>query len=320
MEDRIRQKSNIFFRLVESFLLSIFYFTKLLSRFLPPAALTILFDSFGTIVFYARPGMRRRLEDKISDAMPEITDRREIAQIGRQACGAAIRPILDLVLFWRYGDRIMRDMTIEGMEYLDKADAEGKGVIMITAHIGSFDLIMVSMARLERYLTPIMFHPSTTPVPRYYITLTIFGQTLGCDHDNPVFWTGLDTVRKGREHIAKGKRLGIAFDVDGHCVVELFGRPAALADGIAHFALDTGAPVVPLCLLRGRKALDRRLKFYEPLEYSLTGDRSNDVKIIMREVAKAGEKQIREAPEQWMSWFGLWQWWEIAEELEGRKG
>jgi KDO2-lipid IV(A) lauroyltransferase len=313
-------KSNIFFKVVENLLLGIFHLTKFLSRILPPQILNSLFSGIGSIVFYALPGMSQRLQNKISDALPEITDQDEIKLIARHTCGAFLRPMLDLIMFWRHGDRIMRNIDITGTEYLDEADAEGKGVLLLFAHLGSFDLFAVVMARLDKPFTPIIFHPRTTPVPKYVATLAIFGQMLGCDPLSPVFWVGKDTVKKVRGHLAAGKRVGVTFDVDGNCAVELFGRPAALADGIAHFAIDSGAPIVPFALFHGKEPLDRRLIFYEPLRYELTGNRSDDVKTIMTEVAKAGERMVREEPDEWMSWFGLWHWWDRAKELMEDKG
>lgn len=313
-------KSNIFFKLVQNVLLGIFHTTKLLARILPPSILNSLFNGFGSIVFYLLPGMSRRLQNKISDALPEITDEDEIKRIARRTYSSFIRPMLDLVLFWRHGEHIMQNMDITGMEYLDQADAEGKGVLLLFAHLGSFDLFAVVMARLDKPFTPIIFNPLTTPVPKYVSTLAIFGQMLGCDPLSPVFWVGKDTVKKVRGHLEAGKRVGLTFDVDGNCVVELFGRPGALADGIAHFAIDSGAPIVPFALFHDKEPLDRRLVIYEPLRYELTGNRSDDVKTIMAEVAKAGEMMVREEPEEWMSWFGLRHWWDRAKELMEDKG
>jgi lauroyl/myristoyl acyltransferase len=316
VEDRGVQKTNLFFKAAEFVLLSIFHITRFLSLFLPPRVLNVLFDAFGAAMFYARPGMRRRLEGKLSDALPELSDRRKNHRVAIKVCSSAIRPILDLVMFMRHGDRIMHNIEITGQENLDKADVEGKGVILLFAHLGSFDLFAVVMARLDKHFTPIIFHPRTTPVPRYVSTMALFGQMLGCDPLSPVFWVGKDTVRKVRGHLIAGKRVGITFDVDGSCIVDLFGRPAALADGIAHFAIDSGAPILPFALFHGKEPLDRRLIFYEPLSYELTGNRSEDVDTIMAEVARMGERMVREKPEEWMSWFGLWHWWDRAEELK----
>ena len=54
----------------------------------------------------------------------------------------------------------------------------------------------------------------------------------------------------------------------------------------------------------------------EPVSYELSGDRKAEVKAIMQAAVKAGESLVRLAPEQWMSWFGLWHWWSEAEKLD----
>ena len=88
-----------------------------------------------------------------------------------------------------------------------------------------------------------------------------------------------------------------------------------MASGAAYFALNTGAAIVPFSLQRGGGVFGHRMKLYEPLDYELNGDRRSDLRSIMTEVTTAGEKIIREAPGQWMSWFGLWQWWDKAAEM-----
>jgi phosphatidylinositol dimannoside acyltransferase len=310
-----QEKINLFFLAAEIFLLSIFHLARLLSLFLPPAAMQALFEAFGAAIYYGRPRMRHNLETKISDALPEITDSKTVERIARHACGSFLHPMFDLLMLARHGGRIMSGLEVSGLEHLEEADAMGKGVLMLFAHFGSFDIFAPVMARYGKPFTPIIFNPFDTPVPRYISTLSLFGQRLGCDREFPVFWVGVNIKEKVMGHLARGKRVGITFDVDGTCIVDLFGRPAALADGIARFAINSGAPILPFTLMQGEKPLDLRLTFFEPLRYELTGDRHRDIDTIMREVVRAGEEMVRQDPGQWMSWFGLWHWWDRAEEL-----
>jgi len=50
-------------------------------------------------------------------------------------------------------------------------------------------------------------------------------------------------------------------------------------------------------------------------DYSLTGDRSVDVPVILDQVIRLGEEMIREAPEQWIGWFGLKNWRKSAQQI-----
>ncbi len=265
-------KPTLFFRLVEGSFLGVFHLARLSARVLPPALLKAVFDALGTLIFYLVPGLGRRLREKIAETLPELSGTPRLKRVARKACGALLRPMYDLVVFDRHGDRFLRELRVEGMEHLERADAAGRGVILVGGHLGLNALRIGVLARLGRCYTPIFLFPEDSPVARYYLAMAEFGSSLGCDRDEPVFWTGQDTVRRVREHLERGKRVGIDFDVTGRCVVDLFGRPAALADGIARFALDTGAAVVPFLLRRGEGVFDNRLVFYPPVEAARTGD------------------------------------------------
>ena len=104
----------------------------------------------------------------------------------------------------------------------------------------------------------------------------------------------------------------------GQNVFERFHPPRDidLSDGTARFALSTGAAIVPYCIVRRGDVLDFKLTVLEPIDYELSGDKENDLQNLTQKLAWAGERIIKEAPEQWMSWFGLWQWWEEAERLK----
>jgi len=320
MSENATEKPKLLLRLLEGSFLALFHTTRYLSKILPPPYLHRLVALIGDFFFYARPGMRRRLEAKISDALPEITDPRELARIGRQVCGCIFMPMVDIFTLARHSDRFMRELQVENEEYLAEAEALGKGVIFASAHIGAITIIHAVMVRYGKLYTPITFPAEDTPLPRYVETLQFYGGSLGCDTEEPVFWAGEeDIIPRIQEHLAERKNLGLTFDVPGNTIVEFFGRPAAMAGGMGHFAYDTGAPILPFYLLRGKSGLDNRLIFDEPIIANTDADRKTEVKAVMREVMKAGERMIKRAPEQWMSWFGMWQWWDRAEELKKEK-
>ncbi len=315
MEEGVKEKPKLMFRLLEGAFMAQFHVTKALSYVLPASILYLIPKGMGAAFFYARPGMRRRLAAKISDAIPEITDPRELARIGREACGSVFMPLFDIFTLARYGDRYMRGLRVEGMEMVEEAEAEGKGIIFTTPHFGAITIILAVMARLGKLYTPIAFNPKDTVMPRYIETLEFYGGFLGCDSEEPVFFVGEDIIPKIRKHLSAGKHIGLTFDVDGNGIVEFFGRPAALASGLAHFSYDTGAPIATFSLRRGKGPFDNLLKISGIIHCDPSADRRSEVARLMREVVKRGEEAIRDAPGQWISWFGLWQWWDNAREI-----
>lgn len=314
-----KQRANVFFRLVEFALIAFFDFTKLLSYVLPPSVLYALFNAAGYLLFLARPGMREHLTETLRDALPEIEDEQELEKIAMRASSALFHPMLDMVVFKRHRERMMCELTVEGMEHLDAADAMGKGVILFTPHLGSLSIITAVFTHLGKNFTPLVLPPWDSPVPRYISAMTFYAHSLGCDRECPAFWTGRDAIGKVVQHLAKGKRVGISYDVEGDFVTEFFGRPTAIASGIARFAQGTGAPIVPTSLLRQKDPFKRHLKLYPALTYELSGDRESDVKTILDAVIRSGEGMIREAPWQWMGWFGLRQWRKKAEEMAKKR-
>lgn len=311
-------KRKAFFRVVEDVMLGLYYLTRLLTL-IPPAAFYPLVRGFGAAFYYGRPRVRRDLREKISDALGGGAGNRGLDRTGRGAYEALLLNVPDLIYWERDGDRFMRELEVEGIEHIRAADAAGRGVLIHMTHLGRSPLLHAAMARLGLPFTQVMWHPDTTPVPRYTMKMVLQAAKLGCDPENLVIWVGPghDTVGEVRAALAAGKRVGVPFDVQGKRAVDLFGRPAALADGIAHWALDSGAPILPAVVTRGRGAYRSRLIVREPLAVEPTGDREADVASVMAQVAGAGEAMIRTAPEQWMSWFGLWHWWSLGEKLVG---
>ncbi|MDD3717785.1 MAG: lysophospholipid acyltransferase family protein [Actinomycetota bacterium] len=319
MEEGVQEKPKLLFRLLEGAFMAQFHVIKALSYILPPSVLCLIPKAMGIAFFYARPGMRRRLLQRITEAMPEISDPRELGRLGREVCVGVFMPLFDIFILARHGDRYMRELRLEGMDLLEEAEARGKGIIFTGAHTGAIGIIHAVMARLGKPYTPIAFNPKDTELPRYVETLEFCSGILGCDVEEPVFFVGEDIIPKVKEHLKAGKRIGLTFDIGGSGIVDFFGRPAALATGVAHFAYDSGAPVVLFSLRRGKGPFDNCLNVSGVVTCDPAADRRSEVSRVMQEVVKCGEEIIREIPGQWMSWFGLWSFWQGARDImEGK--
>ncbi len=309
-------RPRLLFRILEGYLMFVFHFTRFLFRILPPRLMYSLFRCLGSAFYYARPGMRRRLEARIAEAMPELRHGNGVSAVAREVCASLFMPMADIFTMERHGERYMSSLRVEGKENLDRAASGNTGVIFITPHQGGVAVIHAVLARMGKPYTPIMYNPSDTSTPRYVEAMAFHAGLLGCDVEEPVFWASKEIIPRVREHLLKGKSIGLTFDVPGNCLVRFFGKPAAFASGTGHFAYETGAPVVPFTLLRGKGPFDNRLIFLPPITRNAAGERKAEVQRIMEEVVAAEERLIREAPGQWMSWFGLSAWWEQGRRLE----
>jgi len=301
---------------------ALFDFIRFLARFVPPRVLVATAYGIGYVMYYIRMESRQWLLDALREALPEISDERQLKKIARKVFSAPLRSMLDPIFLERYSERVEETLrkTTDVDEIARKVretEAGGKGLIFFSPHLGGISIVHAISARFGNPYTPLVRHPDYTPVPRYVWKLALLAQSLGCDPEEPAFFTGpgSNVVPKVLEHLKKGKRVGITFDMMGSTVVDFFGRPTAIASGIALFALESGAPILPGYLARGKDPLTYRLYLCEPLQYEITGDREADMRNILNKVIEKGEEMIRKAPEDWISWFGLRQWRERAKKI-----
>jgi len=297
-------------RMLDAGLLGALNATRFAARFLPPRALTAAADGLGSVIYYTRAGAREYMLETMREALPDVKGEEELRRVARRAFGAPFRAILDTVLFERHGDRIMEKLILAKDTHTryDAAMKTGGGMIVFSPHLGGIGITFSVSARIGRLFTPLALSPWKTPFPRFLNALAEISASLGCDPENPVFWTGMQTIPKVQEHLKRGGSVGITFDMVGGTVMDFFGRPTAIASGIGHFACDSGAPILAYCLKRYHDPLQYELCYYGEVEYELTGDRSADVRAILGAVIRKGEEMIRDAPEQWIMWFALKSW------------
>jgi KDO2-lipid IV(A) lauroyltransferase len=80
--------------------------------------------------------------------------------------------------------------------------------------------------------------------------------------------------------------------------VDFFGYPAPTAPGPAVLTLRTGAPLLPIFIVRHENG-HHHIHIEPQLQLNLNGDRIKDVPIIVETYTKVIEEYIRTYPEQW---------------------
>lgn len=183
-----------------------------------------------------------------------------------------------------------------GLEHFLAARARGKGVLVVTGHLGLWEL--------SSFYHSLMGYPMSMVIRRLdnpLVDRLVNG--IRCLHGNRVLHKD-DFARGLLAAMRKGETVGILMDTNmtppQGVFVDFFGQAACTASGLARVALRTGAAVLPGFLV-WNAAEDRYvLEFGERIELERTGDDEADIVSNTQLFTAAIEKYIRQYPEQWL--------------------
>ena len=209
-----------------------------------------------------------------------------------------------LVDFFRFSklnkEYILRNVKIEGREYLDRALKEKRGVVGLTCHMGNWELGGVVMAGLGYPICAVALPHRDIRVNNFF--------------NRQREMKGLNVIPLGRavrsciESLKENKIVFILGDRDftqGGIILDFFNRPSFLPRGPAVFSLMTGSPVIPGFMIR-EKNKKFRLIFEKPIQSTPTGDQKNDIKELTKRCIERIEEYVKKYPEQWLMFQRFW--------------
>jgi KDO2-lipid IV(A) lauroyltransferase len=188
-------------------------------------------------------------------------------------------------------------LKLEGRDHLDHALKEGKGVIALTGHFGNFPLMNVQLAK-EGY--PISIVARDPENPKVAKKISSFRDAIGMEFipDKP----RSTCVSKCLKALKNNRILLMQIDQNAPSTevwVDFFGYLVPTFKGPVILSLRTGAPIIPMFIIRNPDFL--QITIYPPFKLNITGDPQQDITSNIARLTKIIEATIREYPEQW--------WW-----------
>jgi len=209
----------------------------------------------------------------------------------------------EMLRVMEYGKRYAHLLAIEGKENLDKALAKRKGVIGIIGHIGNITLLLRKIANEGYPASVIAKVPKDERVARLMQELRD-RSNMGSVLPKPKSLA----IKKALASLKKEEVLIIPIDQNAGkegVFVNFFGRPASAPAAPVVFAQRTGAPLVPMYIIReGRKR--HRLIIEPEIPLVNTGDKEQDLIINTQRLTKVIEKYVRKYPSQWWWMHNRW--------------
>lgn len=245
--------------------------------------------AFGAILRVALGSRRRVAERNLALCFPELADdaRKALLRANFAALGVGVFEFARA--WWGSTAPLQDDLRIEGLEHLQSAHTDGRGVIVISGHFTTLEIC----GRLMCDHVPLagMYRPHASPAMEWAVKRGRLRYAAAM--------FSRDELRPAIRHLKNGGLLWFAPDQDtrrGDSVfVPFFGRPASSLTSTHQLARLSGASVVAF-------AHERRSDGGYTLRVSpvLTDFPSRDAVADTAQVMAAVEAMVRAAPSQYL--------------------
>ena len=250
------------------------------------------------------PLARPRLDYNLRVACPELRKNEgELRRLSWLNFRNHAKAYADLMMLPRANVESMRPLlNVKGMEFLEEARALGKGVLAVSCHMGSYEVVS---AIWSATLAPVSFFAEELEPRALFEWYRETRARLGIS----VLTLDLGGIRKVLQALRDEEMVITAIDRDitgtGH-VMPFFGRPAPIPLGPAAIARRLGTPLLPVCVTRLPD--DSYLAEATPLvTVEQTDDPKADQIRATEQLLRRIETFIQAHPEQWHVPHRIWE-------------
>lgn len=208
---------------------------------------------------------------------------------------------------WTIGDNVrfkelgvVPDWQFVGREHFERMRNEPGGVIILTAHMGSYDLGAHLFAQMSKRPIVMVRAPEVDPQTRLYEEARLATpESLKIDFStraNELALDLLDALQRGEIIAIQGDRVTPGISV---LPAKLFGRKTSIPAGPFALSMSARVPIYPLFIIRlGRRSY--RLVVGAPFNVERTRDRAVGFEQAVARWTRELENVVREA---WFQWY-----------------
>lgn len=188
---------------------------------------------------------------------------------------------------------IKKHMRIEGLQHLNSAQRKGKGTLLLTGHVGNWEMSLFIAVLTQYEITGVYKKQKIDAVERFVF-------------EKRTSWGGRmyplrEAVAGILKELGEGNMMGLLIDHNAKrrgVFVDFFGKKASTDKGLAQLALSTRTPVVPYFVIRGEG--EYVVKVFPEVPLIDTGDMEADIHANTLQYNKIIESIIRQYPDQWL--------------------
>jgi KDO2-lipid IV(A) lauroyltransferase len=200
--------------------------------------------------------------------------------------------------------RARRDeyFELDGAEHAQALRAAGKGALIITGHIGNWELLAAYFAWSG---FPVAAIARRVYAGRIYQQIVDFRRRQGVE---TILRESPHSATRILKAVEENALLAMVLDQDTHAPsasVPFFGRLARTPAAAASLAIRRGLPVAAVFIQR-RGECGHRITVCPPFVVERTDDKRADIAALTRQFNLALDAQIRRNPAEWVWWHRRW--------------
>ncbi len=280
------------------------FFINLFTRLVPRRFFPLFAATTGWLVYLFVPMQRRGMRDNLRT----VTGRTSVELLVLSAFYKYSRNWADVMLMIRLrGEKLFSLMGQRSSSHpLDDALTKGTGAILVSPHLGNWELGGLGLAEMG-YVQNIMTFRE--PDEKVNDLREKFRKERGIgiiyvdrnDSSPLAIIEAVNALRRNEIVVLLGERDGSSHTLR----LDFFGRPTDIPVGAAYLAMASGAPVIPVFVpLEG----DRYATYMEEPIYfrGSHGDHSAAIREGTEKLLRVFERYIRRYPDQWYNFFPYW--------------
>jgi KDO2-lipid IV(A) lauroyltransferase len=279
---------------------------KLGAKIMPHIPYRLAYAICGLVswpIFLWVKSVREAVLSNMAHVFPEYSEK-ERAGIGRRMVRNNFCNYVDILRQAKISkDALKEQVIITGIEHLYKALEKGKGVLLVSGHLGSFSFGMQRASQVN-----VDFNLLVEPIkpPEMYEFIQAQRQV---DANVKIIPVGGPEMRDIFRALKRNAVVCVAIDRDVNKTgefLDFFGEPAPIPLGAAELAMRTGAEIVfahPHHLPKGKHAIDIWPGFSPVASVS---DKHEAARELTARMLREVERMIRRTPESWVVLQPIW--------------
>ncbi|MBI4972333.1 MAG: lysophospholipid acyltransferase family protein [Candidatus Omnitrophica bacterium] len=271
-------------------------FCSLILKFMPSSCVYGLAHYLAGLAYLIARKQRKIALESLTIAFGQEKTKQEIERIVKDCFACMAKAGTELVFLLERPHLLRRQVEFVGKDNFDSALAQGRGVILVSAHFGNFPLLLARLSLAGHKAAGIMRPMRDSRTERLFMAQrNRFGvKTI---YSQPRKACVEETIRALRNNEIVFIPIDQNFGTGG-VFVDFFGQKAATATGPVVLAQRTQAVILP-CFIVRQKDNTHKIIFEKPLELEKGSTSEETVLMNIQKLTKIIESYIRRYPAEW---------------------